>query len=199
MNTHRSKAGLLSTGRVQAALIILALACFASAPAWSQTWSGSTSNDWFTGTNWNGNASPNSSSANAVINNATNNPVQLNSGVEVGTLTMGTGTSLDLNAGFSVAGGSIINNGSITGSSELQLLNDLTLSGVGTLTLAGGQVGTDGNGRTLTNQSTINGYGLIGSNASIDYPNLNLNNSGTIDANSSGNTLTIGGSGGSFK
>ena len=64
--------------------------------------------------------------------------------------------------------------------------------------MAGGNIGTDSNGYTLSNQATITGYGTIGSNFGADYENLNLNNSGTIDANSSGNTLTIGGDGSSI-
>ncbi len=198
MVAQRSRAGFPRTGWLPVALAVAVLAFFTSAPASAQTWNGGTDNSWFTGTNWSGDAAPNSAGAVVTIANATNNPVQLNSQAEVSTLSMGTGTSLDLNAGFIVAGGSISNAGSITGSSELRLANNLTLSGAGTLTLAGGQIGTDGNGRTLTNQSTINGFGLIGSDAGIDFPNLSLNNSGTIDANSSGNTLTIGGTGGSF-
>ena len=61
--------------------------------------------------------------------------------------------------------------------------------------MTGGGIGTDSNGYTLTNQTLIQGYGLIGSNAGAVYENLSLNNSGTVTANSSGNTLTIGGDG----
>ena len=57
----------------------------------------------------------------------------------------------------------------------------LSLSGPGSLSLSGGaQIGTDSNGYTLTNQSTITGTGLIGSNAGALYQNLNVTNGGTI-------------------
>jgi fibronectin-binding autotransporter adhesin len=205
MNTHRSKAGFLSTGRVQAALIILALACFASAPASAQDWTADhgTSNwqDWL---NWNTATVPNSSTAVVNILSTVLNPVQLNSTAEVSTLTLGSGNSLDINGvGLVVAGGSISNGGLINltaAGSYLQLNADLTLSGAGTLTLAGGQIGTDGNGRTLTNDTTIQGSGVIGSSAAGLSAGLSLVNNGTIDANLSGagNSLTIGGNGGSI-
>src|ERR1039458_8844018 len=202
MNTHRLKAGFLSTGRVQATLIILALACFASAPASAQTtnWNGSAGDSaWSTSTNWDSGVPTGSTATN--ILNTTDNPVQLNSTAGVSTLTLGSGNSLDINgtAGLVVAGGSISNGGLINltdTNSYLQLNADLTLSGTGTLAMAGGQIGTNGNTYTLTNQSTINGYGIIGSN-NATFRHLSLNNSGTIDANSSGNVLSIQGDGGS--
>lgn len=61
-----------------------------------------------------------------------------------------------------------------------------------------GQIGTNANGFTLTNQSTIQGSGLIGSNAGPVYQNLSLNNSGTIDGNAAVSALVIGGDGSSI-
>ena len=63
------------------------------------------------------------------------------------------------------------------------------------------QIGTNGGtdpdnvDYTLFNQVTIQGFGLIGSNVGSLYSALSLNNSGTVDSNSSGNTLTIAGTG----
>jgi fibronectin-binding autotransporter adhesin len=198
MNLNRSVSTRQSRGWIVGALIALTLACVVSAPASAQTWVGTTDNNWFTGANWTGDASPNSNTAAASILVPLSNPVQLDSFATVGTLAMGIGTSLDINAGLGVAQGSISNAGSINLSGSLELESDVTLSGSGTLTLVNGQIGTDGNGRTLTNASTIAGYGLIGSNGAYVSPNLGLSNSGTIDANSAGNTLEIAGSGGPF-
>ena len=84
---------------------------------------------------------------------------------------------------------------------QLQLHNgDLTLSGPGNVTMSGGnaQIGGDGYGRTLTNNATIQGYGVIGSNIGSLYSSIAVVNgaSGTLLANSPGNTLTIQGTGG---
>ena len=179
-----------------AALALLALLGLGPAAATAQTWTGTTSDLWTTGTNWTGGTAPNSSSAIVAISSTVNNPVMLNANTSISTLTMGGSTSLDITAGtFSVFGTSISNAGSISLDSLLQLANNVTLSGAGTLTLAGGQIGTNGTHYTLTNQSTIVGYGTLGSNVGADYPYLSLNNSGTINANSNANTLIMGGSG----
>ena len=150
--------------------------------------------------NWSGGVVPNSTSAAAVINSGQNNPVILNASATVSTLTLGLGDSLDQTAGLlSLVGGSISNSGDLQLASQLQAGGDLTLSGGGTLTLSGGgQIGTDGYGRTLYNASTIVGAGVIGSNAGALYQNLSLNNSGTINANSAGDTLSIQGNGSSM-
>ena len=100
--------------------------------------------------------------------------------------------------GTIVIGGNIqLNAGSAT-NTELTLVGDTTLQGAGTVTLNSG----DNNGKvyiqeseggfTLTNQVTIQGYGVIGNSA------LTLVNApgATIDANVSGQTLTINPSGG---
>src|SRR5580658_602797 len=178
---------------------LLALLCLCTAAATAQTWTGTTSDLWTTGTNWTGGTAPNSSSAVVGISSTANNPVQLNANTSISTLAMGASTSLDITAGtFSVFGTSISNAGSISLDSLLQLANNVTLSGAGTLTLVNGQIGTNGSQYTLTNESTIVGYGTIGSNSGADYPYLSLANGGTINANSNGNTLYIQGSGTTF-
>jgi len=84
--------------------------------------------------------------------------------------------------------------------SQLQLNDNVTLSGAGSLTMVAGQFGTTGSGQgsILTNQGNILGYGVIGSNSGALYQNLSFNNSGTVNANSSGNTLSIQGTGASI-
>ena len=184
------------SGWIPIVLGVLALVCSSAAPALAQTWNGSTSDLWLTGTNWSGNTAPNSSSAVVDILSATNNPVVLNGSASISTLTMGSPTSLNITSGvFSVYGASISNAGMISLDSQVQLNNNVTLSGAGSLTMVNGQFGTNSTGYTLTNQSTIVGYGLIGSNTGALYQNMSLSNSGTINANSSTNTLMIAGTG----
>ena len=79
-----------------------------------------------------------------------------------------------------------------------RLIGNTTLSGTGSVLLNGGLLGTNSAGYTLTNGVSILGWGVIGSNIGSDYQNLSLSNTGTINANSSGNTLSIQGTGGSI-
>ena len=99
--------------------------------------------------------------------------------------------------------GALTNTGTITLGGALKLVGDTTLTGAGVLDISGtgssatGEIGTDGNDRTLTNQSTIQGTGVIGSNADVNQ-NLSLSNSGAIDANTNAGTLSIQGTGASI-
>ena len=99
--------------------------------------------------------------------------------------------------------GSIVNKGAITviagngyNNSVLQLQANTTLTGGGTVTLSSDGTATAfiqqaTNGLTLTNaDNTIQGYGTIGNGG------LTLANAGTINANVSGQTLTLNGTGG---
>lgn len=128
--------------------------------------------------------------------NLTNTVGQVNS-LQVGannTLNVGNNSELFVN------GTQIINNGAINVSAAannaiLVLNSSTTLSGAGALTLstsgAGGAFIQQGvGGVTLTNQSTIQGAGVIGNGG------LALGNSGLVDANTSGQTLFLNGSGG---
>jgi hypothetical protein len=170
--------------------------CALSSPV---TWNVAGSGDWSTAGDWSGGSVPDSYTTNVCITNGTS-VVTISSGTEeVASLQIGSGNGLTVSsATLSVAGPSIVNDGTITlanGGSNLQLVGNVTLSGTGTLNLVDGQIGTNNTNYTLTNQSTITGYGLIGSNSGSDYPPVNFVNSGTLNANSSGNTLTIAGSG----
>jgi hypothetical protein len=161
--------------------------------------------DFNTAATWD-NGAPNSSTNTCIINGTAGSPATItlaaNQTGNVLNLQVGANNTLTLSSGSNliVSGTQIINDGSIGLDNTLELANSVTLSGGGALTMADGQIGTNSNGYTLTNQSTIQGTGLIGSNAGAVSPNLFLNNSasGTIDANTSNQTLTIGGSGGSM-
>ncbi len=64
----------------------------------AQTWTGSLNNNWSNPGNWSPSTVPNSTSATAVIPpGAPNLPVTLSSNIQLGTLVMGAGTSLNIN------------------------------------------------------------------------------------------------------
>ncbi len=170
-------------------------AAASTGPAYAQTWSLGTSSNWNNSGNWTPSVVPNSSGASVLITDNTST-VTLDINASVATLQLATGNTLNLASGtaLTVYGPGIptISNSGVIGlSGALGLAGNVTLSGPGVVTMTGnGQIGTNGNGYTLTNQSTIQGTGAIGINSTF-YPNLNLNNTGTINANSNGQALTI--------
>ena len=130
-------------------------------------------------------------------------------GTTQGPITISDGSTYTAGAGLTSVSGTL-NLGTTTGgtlalSGQLRLVGNTTITGPGVVVMTGNpsgptgaQIGTNGNGFTLTNQSTIQGSGLIGSNVGALYENLSLNNIGTINADTSGATLEIGGNGGSI-
>ena len=110
------------------------------------------------------------------------------------TYTAGPGTTTQLN-------GAIVNDGTfaINGAASNAVVNlgsAVTLSGGGTVTMSSGSFNAflRGSGLTLTNTNdTIQGAGLLG-----DSGALAINNKGTIDANSSGQSLNLGQGGGAL-
>ena len=92
-------------------------------------------------------------------------------------------------------GGTFLVDGSAS-NAIVNLGSSVTLSGGGTVTMktGSGAAFLRGSGLTLTNTNdTIQGAGLIGDNAA-----LAINNRGTIDANSSGQSLNLGQGGGAL-
>ena len=170
--------------------------CTLGSPA---TWSLGSNGTWNTATNWSPSVVPTGGVNVCIVDNAST--VTIDTNPSIGQLQLGTGNGLNLNVNQSLSVGSNITNaGSIVISGALQLTGSSILSGPGTLTLnAGinsepnGAAGTDGGFYTLTNQSTIQGNGVIGSNAGALYSRLNLNNSGLVNANTTGKILTIEG------
>ena len=80
----------------------------------------------------------------------------------------------------------------------LELIGDTTLSGAaGVVQMNAGQIGSNNGLLTLTNNLTIQGSGVIGSNATT-FQNLNLTNNGGINANLAGQTLSLQGTGASI-
>ena len=196
---------------VFSALLLLAVAFYGgraraqctltgSPTTWSISGNGnfSTSGDWSSGV-------PNGST-NACITNGTST-VTLDTNESVANLQLATGNILTFNTNTSltVDGPQLVNAGQIimTGGSNanafLNIGNNVTLSGGGTVTLAynGSGAGAayiqqSGGSYTLTNQSTIQGAGVIG-NGGLTV----INDPGaTIDANTSGQSLALNGSGG---
>src|SRR5271167_3495330 len=188
---------------VAALLLILGLystaafgQCTLSGPV--SSWNAGTGN-WSDGSDWNGGV-PNSSTQSVCITNGTMGApsvVNLNISASINDLQLGTFDTLNFDPGtvLEVFGTQIINAGQINVNSGggqnalLELANNVTLSGNGTLTLANtGGGGTAliyqaSAGLTLTNESTIQGAGTIGFNG------LSLINQGVVDANTSGQTL----------
>ena len=161
------------------------------------TWTDGNSN-WLNALNWN-NGVPNSTTSACITDGTSTVTLDTNQTLSTLDLQIGSGNTLTsgLNMELNVFGTQIINNGQflLNGgggtNSVLQLENNVTLSGTGalTLTVAGGggssyiELGVSG--VTLTNQSTIQGTGVIGNNG------LSLINSGTVDANVSGQALNL--------
>jgi len=131
-------------------------------------------------------------SGSATLNGLTLGAITLSDG---STYTAGNNTTTSIEGALKLGTGT---GSTLALTGNLQLINNTTLSGPGNVTLTGGQIGTNSTGYTLTNESLIQGYGTVGSNVGSDYQNLSLANSGTINANSSGNLLSIQGTGGSI-
>jgi hypothetical protein len=165
-------------------------------PLTSDTWNGSAGDgQWTTAGNWSAGV-PSSSNAVTIGGTAAVTLANNQTG-NFGTLTLSTsGDSLtvDNNAELE-AFGNLSNAGTITlsgagNNTELSLQNSLTLSGAGTLNLnsSNGQytgLVTGVAASTLTTSSTITGAGTVGNGE------LNLANSGTINANISGQNLLV--------
>ncbi len=124
------------------------------------------------------------------VSSADLNGVTISSG---STYTAGPGTTTQLD-------GAIVNDGTFavngaSGNAIVTLGSAVTLLGGGTVTMSSGASGSAflrGSGLTLTNTNdTIQGAGLMGDNAA-----LAIDNKGTIDANSSGQSLNLGQGGG---
>ena len=122
------------------------------------------------------------------VSSADLNAVTISSG---STYAAGPGTTTQLN-------GAIVNDGTFaingaSGDAIVNLGSAVTLSGGGTVTMSGSAF-LRGSSLTLTNTNdTIQGAGVIG-----DSGALAINNKGTIDANSSGQSLNLGQGGGAL-
>jgi fibronectin-binding autotransporter adhesin len=165
-------------------------------PTTTDTWTGGggANNDWSDASNWNNGAI--TSGENILINLTSANTVD-DQNFTIGTLTLSnSGDSVTLNNNVqTTVNGNISNAGTITldgngATTELYLGNSLSLSGSGSIVLT--STNNDWSGQlngvadsTLTTSSNITGAGNVGE------ANLNLSNSGTINANVSGETLTI--------
>ena len=99
-------------------------------------------------------------------------------------------TYSDSAGNLTTTSGVLTDNGTMSIVYAMELVADTSLVGSGVLTLNNGQIGTNSGAWTLTNASTIDGWGVIGSNG-ITFGNMSLNNTGTINASSSGNTLSL--------
>ncbi len=166
-------------------------------PATTDTWTGgggSGNTDWSDASNWNNGAI--TSGENILINTTTANTVDDQS-FTIGTLTLSNaGDSVTLNNNVqTTVTGNITNDGTITfnangNTTGLYLNNSLSLSGSGVINLtSSGSNYTDyiygASGSLLTTSSTIEGAGNVGNNE------VYFANSGTMNANISGQTLLV--------
>jgi fibronectin-binding autotransporter adhesin len=191
--------------RARTVLSVSILAVLANAPSaqaqTTDTWSLGTSGLWSVATNWSAGV-PSGDNVDIIDGVST---VTLNTGAGIDSLTIGSGNSLIIDAGNTLAlsgptisnKGSIQLNGGADGNGVLSLGANVTLSGSGALTLSSvtgsgaAYIEQNTGGVTLTNQSTIQGSGIIGNGG------LTLVNSGTIDANTAaGGGMLLNASGG---
>ncbi|MGD1031902.1 MAG: hypothetical protein ABSA05_12270 [Opitutaceae bacterium] len=184
----------MKTSRLAFALVPLFVV--ASLPA-QTSWTAGTGN--FTdSSNWSAGVPSNN---NTFITNGTSGApsiVNLSNGSNqyVANLTLTADNTLNVNANSLLwISGNISNNGAINLGTGYFIVNspNLTLTGSGTVTLSAPNSYFEGTstGQTLTNQSTIVGQGTVGNGY------LAVVNSGTINANVSGQTLTLDGVSGS--
>jgi hypothetical protein len=164
--------------------------------ATNDNWLGGAGN-WSTGTMWS--AGVPTSSSNVFIDNGlpAASTVTLDiGGAAANNVTISSGDSLSFsnNTNLTVSGTTISNAGSISLNSAgnfTELIigsSNVTLSGAGTLTLgnnANNYIFGSAAADKLTNQSTIQGAGMIGNSQ------MALSNSGTINANQTANSLNI--------
>ena len=193
----------------------LLVAAWPAASSWGQTtiWTATGAGSFSAGSNWGGGSSPGvpTGATDAFVQNGTPvAPTSVNLGPNasgsVHNLTLSANNSLNvaLNATLTVLGTSVSNDGALTvtagsgNNSFLDVGNNVTLSGAGTLTLSYGDhngsafVQQTGGSFSLTNASnTIQGDGVIG-NGGLAFVNAAA---GTVDANVSGQVMTLNGSG----
>jgi hypothetical protein len=196
------------------AVLSLALQPFASHAA-SHAWNGSASNAWENTSNWTGGV-PSSTTGNPdTISAATNNPVQINTAVNIGTnsLTFGSSSnSLNINSGDSFTGGAVTLNGaSITGTGSFHASS---ISGFGTIsapltgsisftanatdgTNFGGFSpfvnGTPGTPLTLNNQTLTNASFTISNHGDFTLNNVTLNGASLNGVSTNLNAGSAGG------
>lgn len=133
-------------------------------------WTGSTSTDWATSTNWEGNSVP-SLGADIVIPAGRLNYPILDQARTIGGIYMGTGATTRLNGFTLTIGGVFSGSGKFIGSSNAALVINGTGS-AGTLIFDQTTPGTSNYLNTLTFNRTSTGLLLLGSNLSVGTINL---------------------------
>jgi len=162
-------------------------------------WIGGTGN-WNEIGNWAGGMPGSSDDVLIDDGNLATSFVNLNTNASIGTLTLDTGDTLNINnsESLTVSGGSIVNNGEIlinsTGSNTyLYISGETTLAGNGAVTMGPNDSysnfravsAVDSNLLINTSSHTIQGAGQFGSNY------FSLDNQGTVTANVDGSTLSM--------
>ncbi|MEI6754167.1 MAG: hypothetical protein WCK78_13495, partial [Paludibacter sp.] len=140
----------------------------------ANNWTGATSTDWNTATNWSKGTVPTASDA-AFVPNVTNKPI-INSSAVCSSLTVFTGSGVTINGSNTLTvSGNIVNAGTVTSNS-------------GTISLTGTFTNT---GTFNSNTGTVNYNGAAQTVAGVNYYHLALSGSGAKTLQSG--TTTIGG------
>lgn len=206
---------------VLSALTLALLFCFDGILIGQTTWVGGADTNWNTAANWDSGAVPNLTSSEAIV--GAPSPTEVTSSLNIasltvlpdGFLTVGPSVNLDFSA---VAEATLGNAGMITvlNGSDFQLqettsnsgeiivnstgsITDLEVDGLGALISGGGTITLSGSSNAriqgatsslMVSSQTIQGQGQIGANSIA----ITFDESALVDANSSGNMLTVDGS-----
>lgn len=141
-------------------------------------WTGTTSTDWGTSTNWADNVVPSSGDNITVLSGVTNNPL-LDVNRTIGAISLGTGTTVGINGQTFTINGGVSGVGTISGSSA----SNLTLNGTaGTLNFTSGS-------RSLNNLS-LGATGVAALGTALDiYGTVGFTAGGSLNMNAQAVTL----------
>ena len=175
-----------------AGLCIVFVAVGTSARA-QTTWTGATSSDWFTGTNWTSGVPTNSVAA-IIASGPSNQPVVAFSGATCKTLTLNTGATLTLTTGNLYVHGAVTVKGTLTFTTgTLLLLGDFINSGTlnrgqGMLIFQGGGTKKLVTGGDALYNLVVSG-GVVKAQASLTLASLDVNG-GSMDLGFFGHTIS---------
>lgn len=175
---------MLSNLKRKVLFIFVLFICFQQIKA-QTTWTGATSTDWNTTTNWDTGIVP-IASTNVIIANVGNTPV-ITTAVTINQITVNTSATLTLNSGASlILNGASSNSGTINGNA-----GTITISG--TFTNNTGAILTLNSGASLVLGGASSNNGTINSSAGAGTITINntFTNAGTLTSNATAGAITI--------
>ncbi|TNE72945.1 T9SS type A sorting domain-containing protein [bacterium] len=175
------------------------------------TWTGGTSTNWFTATNWSANSGPNivpTGAEDVIIATATNQPIINTSGAITKNITINSGAVLTINTANETGNdfeiqGNLTLNGTLAGTSSsdtILVAGSWTRGGSGVFTPASGTVIFNGTSGAYTISNGGTGFYNFAVNATASYTlasNMLISNnlsivSGTLDASASNYSISVG-------